>query len=101
MFAAHDTRSEVLAQTVPRHTSAAFLEFLGEIVTSQPKGREIHVIVDNLATHKTHAVRTFLIAHPTVRLSFTPTYIVAESSRTLVRQDRAGPARARHLYLGR
>ena len=75
LFAALDTRSgEVLAQTVPRHTSAAFVEFLGEIVTSQPKGREIHVIVDNLATHKTQAVRTFLIAHPNVRLHFTPTY---------------------------
>jgi transposase len=60
--------------TVPRHTSAAFVEFLGEIVASQPKGREIHVILDNLATHKTQAVRTFLIAHPNVRLHFTPTY---------------------------
>jgi hypothetical protein len=40
-------------RTVPRHTSAAFVEFLCEIVTSQPKGCEIHVIVDNLATHKT------------------------------------------------
>jgi transposase len=31
-------------------------------------------ILDNLATHKTQAVRTFLIAHPSVRLHFTPTY---------------------------
>jgi hypothetical protein len=75
LFAALDTRSgEVLAQTVPRHTSAAFVEYLGDIVASQPKGREIHVILDNLATHKTQAVRTFLIAHPNVRLHFTPTY---------------------------
>jgi transposase len=64
----------VLGQTVPRHTSAAFVEFLGNIVASQPKGREIHVIADNLSTHKTQAVRTFLIQHPTVRLHFTPTY---------------------------
>ena len=75
LVAALDTRSgEVLAQTVPRHTSAAFVEFLGDIVASQPKGREIHVILDNLATHKTQAVRTFLIAHPNVRLHFAPTY---------------------------
>src|SRR5947207_12819928 len=75
LFAALDTRSgEVLAQTVPRHTGAPFVEFLGEIVTSQPQGREIHVIVDNLATHKTQAVRTFLIGHANVRLHFTPTY---------------------------
>src|SRR5437764_5612067 len=65
---------EVLGQTVPRHTSAAFVEFLGDIVASQPKRREIHVIADNLSTHKTQAVRTFLLAHPNVRLHFTPTY---------------------------
>ena len=75
LLAALDTKSgEVLGQTVPRHTSAAFVEFLGDIVTSQPKGREIHVIADNLSTHKTQAVRTFLIEHPNVRLHFTPTY---------------------------
>src|SRR6059036_3575495 len=75
LFAALNTQSgEVLGQTVPRHTSAAFVEFLGDIVTSQPKGRAIHVIADNLSTHKTQAVRTFLIEHPTVQLHFTPTY---------------------------
>ena len=40
LLAALDTQSgEVLGQTVPRHTSAAFVEFLGDIVTTQPKGR--------------------------------------------------------------
>jgi len=75
LLAALDTKSgEVVADTVPRHTSAAFVDFLGEIVASQPKRREIHVIADNLSTHKTQAVRTFLLAHPNVRLHFTPTY---------------------------
>jgi transposase len=75
LLAALDTQSgEVLAQTVPRHTSAAFVAFLGDIVASQPKRREIHVIADNLSTHKTQAVRTFLLDHPTVHLHFTPTY---------------------------
>src|ERR671912_718319 len=75
LFAALNTQSgEVLGQTVPRHTSAAFVEFLGDIVASQPKRREIHVIADNLSTHKTQAVRTFLLEHPNVRLHFTPTY---------------------------
>src|SRR5262249_13025695 len=62
------------ADTVPRHTSAAFVDFLGDIVASQPKRREIHVIADNLSTHKTQAVRTFLLEHPNVHLHFTPTY---------------------------
>src|SRR5438477_7162864 len=75
LFAALNTQSgEVLGQTVPRHTSAAFVDFLGEVVASQSKGREIHVIADNLSTHQTQAVRTFLLAHPNVRLHFTPTY---------------------------
>ena len=75
LFAALNTQSgEVLGQTVPRHTSAAFVDFLGDIVASQPKRREIHVIADNLSTHKTQAVRTFLLEHPNVQLHFTPTY---------------------------
>lgn len=75
LFAALNTQSgEVIGQTVPRHTSAAFVEFLTDIVATQPKGRAIHVIADNLSTHKTQAVRTFLIEHPNVQLHFTPTY---------------------------
>src|SRR5262245_60747036 len=75
LFAALNTQTgEVFGQTVPRHTSTAFVEFLGEIVASQPRGREIHVILDNLSTHKTRAVATFLETHPQVHLHFTPTY---------------------------
>jgi transposase len=75
LFAALNTRTgEVLGQTAPRHTSAAFVEFLSDVVAATPRRRDIHVILDNLATHKTQAVRTFLIAHPRVRLHFTPTY---------------------------
>jgi transposase len=75
LFAALNTKSgEVMGQTAPRHTSAAFVAFLAEIVASQPKGRAIHVIADNLSTHKTQAVRTFLVEHPHVRIHFTPTY---------------------------
>jgi hypothetical protein len=54
--------------------SAAFVDFLGDIVTSQPATREIHVIAAILSTHKTQAVRTFLIAHPHDPVHFTPTY---------------------------
>ena len=75
LLAALDTQSgAVLGQTVPRHTSAAFVAFLGDIVATQPTRREIHVIADNLSTHKTQAVRTFLLDHPHVHLHFTPTY---------------------------
>ena len=59
---------------MPRHTSQAFIEFLDDIISSQSRLREIHVIVDNLSAHKTKAVAAFLEAHPRVHLHFTPTY---------------------------
>jgi len=75
LYAALDTRTgAIIGQTVPRHTSDAFVEFLGDIVATQPSRRDIHVIVDNLSAHKTKTVRAFLDAHPRVHLHFTPTY---------------------------
>ena len=50
-----------------------FQQLLGHPRT-QPRGREIHLIADNLSAHKTKLVDAFLTAHPTVRLHFTPTY---------------------------
>jgi transposase len=75
LYAALNTSTgEIIGQTVPRHTSAAFVDFLGDVVASQPRRREIHVIVDNLSAHKTKGVDAFLDAHPRVHLHFTPTY---------------------------
>jgi transposase len=75
LYAALNTSTgEIIGQTVPRHTSAAFVEFLTDIVASQPRRREIHVIVDNLSAHKTKAVQAFLEQHPHMQLHFTPTY---------------------------
>lgn len=75
LYAALNTSTgEIVGQTVPRHTSDAFVEFLGDILATQPRRREIHVIVDNLAAHKTKGVQAFLEAQPRVHLHFTPTY---------------------------
>src|SRR6266446_2022311 len=75
LYAALNTSTgEIIGQTVPRHTSEAFVEFLGDIVVTQPRRREIHVIVDNLSAHKTKGVTAFLEQHPRVHLHFTPTY---------------------------
>jgi transposase len=74
LYAALNTATgEIIGQTVPRHTSAAFVEFLGELVARHPR-RDIHVIVDNLSAHKTKGVQAFLDAQPRVHLHFTPTY---------------------------
>jgi len=75
LYAAFNTRTgEVLGKTASRHTSAEFVAFLTDIVVNQPRGKEIHVIADNLSAHKTGQVRDFLKTHPKVHLHFTPTY---------------------------
>lgn len=75
LYAALNTETgKVLGRAVPRHTSDDFVAFLQSVVDAQSRGREIHIIVDNLSAHKTQKVRTFLAAHPTVRLHYTPTY---------------------------
>jgi len=75
LYAALDTKSgEVIGKTARRHTSQEFVAFLSDIVASQPRGREIHIIVDNFAAHKTKLVKLFLASHPKVSIHYTPTY---------------------------
>src|ERR1700730_5429248 len=75
LYAALNPRTgDVLGKTTARHTSAEFVDFLGQIVASQPAGREIHIVADNLSAHKTKNVFEFLQAHPTVPIHYTPTY---------------------------
>ena len=75
LYGALNTQTgEVLAKTTARHTSAEFVDFLAQIVASQPPARQIHVVADNLSAHKTKRVSDFLAANPTVRMHYTPTY---------------------------
>lgn len=75
LFAALNTRTgKVLGETVDRHTSEDCVAFLGTIVASESKGKEIHIVLANLSTHETRRVQQFLADHPKVHLHFTPTY---------------------------
>ena len=75
LYAALNTRTgDVIGKTSARHSSAEFVDFLGQIVASQPEGREIHIVAYNLSAHKTKNVFEFLQANPAVRIHFTPTY---------------------------
>jgi transposase len=75
LYAAFNTKTgEALGKSAARHTSAEFVAFLTDIVVNQPRGKEIHVIADNLSAHKSVPVKDFLTAHPKVRLHFTSTY---------------------------
>src|SRR6201995_2675208 len=75
LYSALNTQTgAVLAKTAARHTSQEFVQFLAQIVESQPAKGQIHVIADNLSAHKTKKVFEFLAAHPAVRIHYTPTY---------------------------
>jgi len=75
LFAALNTATgEVLGKTAARHTSEQFVTFLEDILASQPGGREIHVICDNVSSHKTPLVQSFLAKHRRVHMHYTPTY---------------------------
>lgn len=73
LFAAFDiVTGQVIAGHYNRRRRREFLDFMNEIVTAYPD-REIHVILDNLNTHKPKDDR-WLKRHPRVHLHFTPTY---------------------------
>jgi transposase len=55
------------------HRSAEFLKFLREIETNVPAGLDVHLVMDNYATHKTSAIRRWLARHPRWSVHFTPT----------------------------
>lgn len=56
------------------HTAADFLAFLNKIDREVPDDLDVHVILDNLSTHKTPAVHEWLLRHPRFHFHFTPTY---------------------------
>jgi hypothetical protein len=58
LYAALNTRNgEVVGKTAAHHTSQEFVAFLAEVVANQPRGKEIHLIADNLSAHKTSGLR--------------------------------------------
>ena len=71
LFAALDVATgEVKAAHYKRRRRIEFLDFMNRIVAAQP-GRTIHVVLDNLNTHKKN--EDWLALHPNVRFHFTPT----------------------------
>jgi len=64
---------QVISQVHRRHRHQEFLRFLKQIDASVPAGLELHLVCDNYATHKTPAIKTWLLRHPRFHLHFTPT----------------------------
>lgn len=75
LFAALDVASgKVLTQCKARHRHQEFLSFLRHIDTNVPKELDIHLIIDNYATHKHAKVRAWIAARPRYTVHYTPTY---------------------------
>jgi len=74
LFAALDVGSgRVYEQLHQRHRAKEFGAFLRHLETEVPTGLEIHLILDNYATHKTPQIRRWLLRNPRFHLHFTPT----------------------------
>jgi transposase len=63
----------VLGRCMQRHRHQEFIRFLNRINRETPAGLDLHLIVDNYATHKHQKVRAWLVRHPRFHFHFTPT----------------------------
>jgi transposase len=75
LFAALELKTnQVIGQLHRRHRSLEFRKFLDTIESQVPAGLDVHLIVDNYATHKTAIIRKWFAKRPRFHVHFTPTY---------------------------
>src|SRR3990170_2961164 len=73
LFAALDIASgKVIGDLHARHRAVEFKKFLDRLDREVPAELEVHLILDNYATHKTPAIRRWLLRHPRLVLHFVP-----------------------------
>jgi len=74
LFAAFNiTDGTVISSLHRRHRAVEFRKFLVRIDKAVPADLDVHLVCDNLATHKTAVIQEWLARHPRFRLHFTPT----------------------------
>ena len=74
LFAALDVKSgEVVGRCFRRHRTSEFKKFLQLVDEAVPAELQVHLVVDNYATHKTPVIKRWLASHPRFHLHFTPT----------------------------
>jgi transposase len=74
LFAALDVATgRVIGKCFARHRSREFLRFLRKVDAAVPAGLDVHLVMDNYATHKTQAIRTWLAKRPHWHVHLTPT----------------------------
>jgi transposase len=73
LFAALDVKSgRVIGTCHRRHRAVEFRKFLDTIEAAVPGALDVHLILDNYATHKTPLIRRWLAKRPRYHLHFTP-----------------------------
>jgi len=74
LFAALDIATgRVIGKTFRRHRAEEFRTFLNEIDKAVPNDLDVHLVMDNYATHKTESIKRWLLRHPRYHMHFTPT----------------------------
>jgi transposase len=74
LFAALDVKAgTVIGACHARHRAQEFRQFLDRIDAAVPTHFDVHLILDNYATHKTRRIHRWLLRHPRYHLHFTPT----------------------------
>jgi transposase len=75
LFAALNAATgKVITETHRRHRAKEFRCFLDTIDANVPHKLEVHLVMDNLSTHKSPTVKRWLLRHPRFHVHFTPTY---------------------------
>ena len=64
----------MIARCKAQHRAHDFVAFLRAIEASVPPALDIHVVLDNLSTHRAPPVQRWMLRHPRVQFHFTPTY---------------------------
>jgi transposase len=74
LFAALDIATgRVIGKCFPRHRAAEFRRFLDEVEANVPPDLDVHLVMDNYATHKTKLIRDWLARRPRWHVHLTPT----------------------------
>jgi len=74
LFAALDIATgKVIGKCYGRHRAAEFRKFLDEIEAAVPRDLDVHLVMDNYATHKTPLIRKWLAKRPRWHVHLTPT----------------------------
>jgi len=74
LFAALDVKTgQVIGECHRRHRAMEFRKFLATIEAAVPEQIDVHLVLDNYATHKTPAIQRWLVKRPRFHVHFTPT----------------------------